>query len=319
MTSERAKISYASDVHYVTEIPGGMRILCPCRKINGRGDVLNLPTITLEFRAVGKNTIAVSASHYLAYESHEARYELNEEQVEYAVEICEDAVYLATGDVTVKVDRNNFSYSFMVNNEVITSCGFRNLAYVQYDKPKSTMLPADNYFSENGKPYMVNQLSVAPGEYIYGLGERFTPFVKNGQSVETWNEDGGTASQVSYKCVPYYMSNRGYGIFVDNTDNVEFEVCSEKVENVSFSVPGEQMRYYFMYGPKPAEVIENFTALSGRPALPPAWSFGLWLTTSFTTSYDEATVTSFIDGMAERDIPLRVFHFDCYWMKEFQR
>ena len=318
MTSERAKISYASDAHYVTEIPGGMRILCPCRKINGRGDVLNLPTITLEFRAVGKNTIAVSASHYLAYESHEARYELTEETVEYATEFDEDAAYLSTGDVTVVVDRKNFSYSFMVNGEVITSCGFRNLAYVQYDRPTSTMLPGKNYFTENGDPYMVNQLSVAPGEYIYGLGERFTPFVKNGQSVETWNEDGGTASQVSYKCIPFYMSNRGYGIFVDNTDNVEFEVCSEKVENVSFSVPGEQMRYYFMYGPKPAEVIENFTALTGRPALPPAWSFGLWLTTSFTTSYDEATVTSFIDGMAERNIPLRVFHFDCYWMKEFQ-
>ncbi|MEZ8219764.1 alpha-D-xyloside xylohydrolase, partial [Candidatus Fervidibacteria bacterium JGI MDM2 SSWTFF-3-K9] len=48
------------------------------------------------------------------------------------------------------------------------------------------------------------------------------------------------------------------------------------------------------------------------------WSFGLWLTTSFTTSYDEETVTSFIQGMADRDIPLSVFHFDCFWMREFQ-
>ncbi|MBG2631931.1 alpha-xylosidase [Klebsiella michiganensis] len=60
---------------------------------------------------------------------------------------------------------------------------------------------------------------------------------------------------------------------------------------------------------------ERFT---GRPALPPAWSFGLWLTTSFTTNYDEATVNSFIDGMAERNLPLHVFHFDCFWMKAFQ-
>ncbi|HDI6083063.1 TPA: alpha-xylosidase, partial [Escherichia coli] len=57
---------------------------------------------------------------------------------------------------------------------------------------------------------------------------------------------------------------------------------------------------------------------TGRPALPPAWSFGLWLTTSFTTNYDEATVNSFIDGMAERNLPLHVFHFDCFWMKAFQ-
>lgn len=47
------------------------------------------------------------------------------------------------------------------------------------------------------------------------------------------------------------------------------------------------------------------------------WSFGLWLSTSFTTSYDEKTVSGFIDGMAERDLPLSVFHFDCFWMREF--
>jgi alpha-D-xyloside xylohydrolase len=65
------------------------------------------------------------------------------------------------------------------------------------------------------------------------------------------------------------------------------------------------------------DVLENYTSLTGKPALPPAWSFGLWLTTSFTTNYDEKTVTSFVDGMAERDIPLHVFHFDCFWMRDF--
>ena len=55
----------------------------------------------------------------------------------------------------------------------------------------------------------------------------------------------------------------------------------------------------------------------GRPARLPEWSFGLWLSTSFTTDYDEATVNRFIDGMAERDLPLSVFHFDTFWMREF--
>lgn len=63
---------------------------------------------------------------------------------------------------------------------------------------------------------------------------------------------------------------------------------------------------------------DTYTALTGRPALPPAWALGLWLTTSFTTDYDEATVGRFIDGMAERGIPLSVFHFDCFWMRAYQ-
>jgi len=72
-----------------------------------------------------------------------------------------------------------------------------------------------------------------------------------------------------------------------------------------------------IYGPSPKEILKKYTALTGRAPLPPAWSFGLWLTTSFTTSYDEATVTSFIDAMAEHRLPLSVFHFDCFWMREF--
>jgi alpha-D-xyloside xylohydrolase len=58
--------------------------------------------------------------------------------------------------------------------------------------------------------------------------------------------------------------------------------------------------------------------LTGKPALPPAWSFGLWLSTSFTTDYSEETVMHFIDEMQARDIPFDVFHFDCFWMKEFE-
>ena len=70
---------------------------------------------------------------------------------------------------------------------------------------------------------------------------------------------------------------------------------------MQFSVAGQALEYFVIYGPTPKDSWRNYTALTGRPALPPAWSFGLWLSTSFTTDYDEATVTGFIDGMAERD------------------
>ena len=81
---------------------------------------------------------------------------------------------------------------------------------------------------------------------------------------------------------------------------------------------GQSLEYLVIYGPTPREILRKYTGLTGRPALPPPWSFGLWLSTSFTTSYDEQTVTGFVDGMATRDLPLSVFHFDCFWMREFQ-
>ena len=150
---------------------------------------------------------------------------------------------------------------------------------------------------------MHEQLDLGVGELIYGLGERFGPLVKNGQSVDIWNADGGTSSEQAYKNVPFYLSNRGYGVLVNDPGHVSFEIGSEAVERVQFSVAGEELEYFVIAGPTPKDVLERYTALTGRPPIVPAWSYGLWLSTSFTTDYDEATVTSFIDEMAARELP----------------
>ncbi len=313
--SENVQASYASQAFIVEEIPGGMRVVAPERVIKNRGDAMNISTITIDFTAVGENDILVKAVHYQGYEKKEPRFPLHVESVPVRVTITDTEAVMETGDVTVRVNREKWSYRFESQGKVITSCGFRNLGYMRVGKQPSTMFARENYLSENFKPYMMTELSLSPGECVYGFGEQFTSFVKNGQVVECWNEDGGTASQVAYKNIPFYMTDRGYGIFVDHSGPVAFEVASEKVEYVGFSIGGEELRYHFIYGPTPKQVLERYTTLTGKPALPPAWSFGLWLSTSFTTNYDEQTTSSFIDGMQEREIPLRVFHFDSYWMK----
>ncbi|MFI5338025.1 MAG: alpha-xylosidase, partial [Opitutales bacterium] len=185
---------------------------------------------------------------------------------------------------------------------VLTRSGPRQAGYIQW-------AGHGNFVHES--------LSLGVGECVYGLGERFTAFVKNGQSVDNTNRDGGTGSDQAYKAVPFYLTNRGYGVLVNETGPVSFEVASEKVSRVQFSIAGEHLEYFVILGPAPKDILRRLTALTGRPALPPAWSFGLWLTTSFTTNYDEATVLGFIDGMKQRDLPLHVFHFDCFWMREF--
>ena len=133
-----------------------------------------------------------------------------------------------------------------------------------------------------------------------------------------WNNDEETCTGQSYKNIPFYLSSKSYGVFVNSSDKVSFEVNSDTVSKVSFTVPGESLEYFVFGGENLETVLERYTALTGRPALPPAYTFGLWLSTSSTTNYDEETIHHFIDGMAERKIPLQVFHFDCFWMKEYE-
>lgn len=315
--NERANAQYAAQAFAVEEIENGMRVTAPLRVISDRSGALDVGTITTEFTAVRKDIISVRSYHFEGYEKREPRFELNREMQDVSVEITEDEAVMTAGRMTVRVNRQDFLISFEADGKLLTSCGFHNLGYMQYDRKHLTKFPEENYMAADYQPYMMTELSLAPGECVYGLGERFTAFVKNGQVVDCWNEDGGTASQIAYKNIPFYVTNKHYGVFVDHSDHVAFEVASEKVEAVGFSVKGEEIRYNLIYGDDIKDVLVHYTDLTGKPALPPAWSFGLWLSTSFTTSYDEETVSSFIQGMEDRDLPLDVFHFDCFWMKEF--
>jgi alpha-glucosidase (family GH31 glycosyl hydrolase) len=165
--------------------------------------------------------------------------------------------------------------------------------------------------------FMLSELSLSVGETIYGLGERFGPFVKNGQNVGMWNADGGTSSEQAYKNVPFYLSSKGYGVFINHPEEVEVEVGREKCSKVGLSVRGEKLEYYIIGGGSMKAALQNYVKMTGLPSLPPAWTFGLYLSTSFTTDYDQATVSSFLKGMRDRKCPVRVFHLDCFWMKRY--
>ena len=121
--------------------------------------------------------------------------------------------------------------------------------------------------------------------------------------------------QTAYKSIPFYLTNKNYGVLVDQLDHVSYEVQSDKMTKVQMSVPGEKLRIYVIVGSSPKDVLTRYTEFTGRAPLPPDWSYGLWLSTSFLTSYDEKTVTSYLDRMRDIDIPVHVFHFDCFWMR----
>lgn len=202
------------------------------------------------------------------------------------------------------------------SNKKLTGHSGRSIGYVR-DVRSDKYRTDDGIYAEK-QGYMLMGLDVGVGEKIYGLGERFGPLAKNGQTVDIWNEDGGTSSELAYKNIPFYMSSKGYGIFINHPGKVSLEVQSERTTRVNISVPGEEIEYFVVYGETPKDVLRRYTGLTGRPGLVPSWSYNLWLTTSFTTNYDEQTVTGFLDGFRDRDIPLGVFHFDCFWMKSYQ-
>ncbi len=311
--SKGVELFSPKEIHFFEVKDNILSICSPTNPIRHRGDVLEGINLTVVISSPAPEVIRVQTKHHLGVTHHGPDFELNLPKKScLKIEEKEDKFLLTSGSLTLEVGKNPFYLIYKRGNEVITK-SFNDLACVKTDW-HGFIYDADG---DTSNTYMTQSLGLSVGELVYGLGERFTSFVKNGQNVEIWNEDGGTNTQLSYKNIPFYLTNKGYGVLVNHPENVSFEVASEFVTKVNFTVEGNELDYFLINGPTMKEVVKRYTDLTGKPALPPTWTFGLWLSTSFTTNYDEQTVMSFVDGMLDRGIPLRVFHFDCYWMKEF--
>jgi alpha-D-xyloside xylohydrolase len=302
---EGLEVTHCLHVHDLEVRGRELVVHAAARDVSARAAQQDGPLFTLRIFSPRTGIVGIRLEHFQGAPEAGPAFALHpEEAPDVEVRVDERQGTLRSGGLTARVLRG-------------TGAG---LELLRGGVPLTAVAPRGQGYAverAGGRAHLFARLGLRAGETVYGLGERFTAFVKNGQPVEIWNRDGGTATDQAYKNVPFYLSSQGYGVFVNHPGRVSFEVGSELVNAVQFSVEGERLEYLIIDGPTPKEALERYTALTGRPALPPAWSFGLWLSTSFTTSYDEATVTSFVEGMRERRIPLSVFHFDCFWMRPF--
>ena len=305
---------FAPQEVYFTKIEDRkVTLLAPTIHIVTRGDTLGCINLTMEITSPAPDIFRVRTYHFKGAVVETPAFDLElTEELPLEVEDDEEKIKITSGSMSLVITKKTWSMTYMRGNEVITKSAGKDLALMKMNFKGYT------YDKGDGEDTYIRQmLSLSVGELVYGMGERFTPFVKNGQSVDIWNEDGGTSTEQSYKNIPFYITNKGYGVLVNHPERVSFEVATEMVTRTEFSVKGSYLDYFLINGPTMKEVLTRYTDLTGKPSLPAPWTFGLWLSTSFTTNYDEETVMSFVDGMLNRGIPLRTFHFDCFWMKEF--
>lgn len=155
--------------------------------------------------------------------------------------------------------------------------------------------------------------SLVPGEKLYGCGESFTRLNKRGQKlVIMTNDPHGAQSKEMYKPIPFFMSSEGYGLFVHTSAPLTFDFGhSFDGGNVVYSGDNRLDLFFFLGEPK--EILEAYTALTGRSPVPPLWSFGLW--TSRITYKSEEEVRGVAKKLREHRIPADVIHLDTGWFE----
>ena len=154
-------------------------------------------------------------------------------------------------------------------------------------------------------------LTLAPGERIYGCGESFTSLNKGGQKVHlSVTDPQGPETDGQYKPVPFFFSNRGYGIFMHTSAPVTCDFGASYIGADRLFMADEQMDFFVFFG-EPKDILYEYTEITGKSPLPPLWSFGTWM--SRITYFSQEEGLEIARQLRANRIPADVIHFDTGW------
>lgn len=155
--------------------------------------------------------------------------------------------------------------------------------------------------------------NLQPDEKIFGFGEQYTELNKRGQKVVLWVDDAnGVQNEASYKPIPFFLSSRGYGMFIHTSSPITCDV-GKYFSGVNSILVGDESLDLFVFLGQPKEVLNEYTNLTGKASMPPLWSFGFWM--SRITYFSEADGRQVAQKLRENKIPADVIHFDTGWFE----
>ena len=154
-------------------------------------------------------------------------------------------------------------------------------------------------------------LTIAPGERIYGCGESFGALNKVGQKVQIMVTDPqGPETDGQYKPVPFYFSNRGYGIFMHTSAPVTADFGASYIGAQRLFMADEQIDFFVFFG-SPKDILNEYTNITGKSPMLPLWTFGTWM--SRITYFSQEEGLEIAKQLRQNKIPSDVIHFDTGW------
>ncbi len=152
-------------------------------------------------------------------------------------------------------------------------------------------------------------------EHFYGFGEKFGALDKRGQSLNLWNWNAmGVNTERSYKNIPFFISSKGYGVFYNTSYKLNCDMGNTLYKAYSIMSGDNALDFFVIYGPSIKEILPRYTEITGKPVMPPKWSFGLWMSKISYSSREE--VEAVAKKLRENQIPCDVIHIDTDWFDE---
>jgi alpha-D-xyloside xylohydrolase len=236
------------------------------------------------------------------------------EEFAHIVEGTEDnqQIHITNHIVDVYVTKN--PWKIVICNkgkEIFRQFGKDNHSFMPYE-----ICPFGFYYdNENKKSYACDSLALDPYEHVYGLGENFSKLDRRGRDFTLWNTNAlGVNTNRCYKNIPFLHSSKGYGLFINSSNKMHVD-CGKKLSKALEMMVGCEVLDYFLFiQPTLEQQMLPYFKLTGRPVVPPKWSFGLWISKISYRSQQEVKNVS--ERLRKEKIPCDVIHVDTDWFAE---
>ncbi len=275
----------------------------------------NRGNLSIRLRFVNENTLRVTMAEgfFVPENRTEMIQDMKETECSVTCSETENQIVMSTRCVTAVIQKNPWNLSVKNRHgEVI---------YRQFGKDSHSFMPYEIcpmgfLFDRNTKEqYACESAWSDPYEQFYGLGENFTSVSRKGRLFDLWNTNSlGVNTERGYKYIPFYMSSRGYGIFYNTSRKIRCDLGATLSKANYTMVEGTILDYFLMEGDRPKDIIPAYHRLTGLPAVPPKWSFGIWMSKiSYGTREEVERVAK---QMRSRKLPCDVIHIDTDWFTE---
>lgn len=278
-------------------------------------DKSNVGTIIIRIRFINDKTVRITMNEGFDVLENETEMikELQMEKCQVIVEEGEDSIQLSNGELTVIIEKEPWNLS------IINKKG--NVIYKQFGRDNHSFMPYEVcpfgflFDHSTGEQYACEAVNSDAYEEFYGLGENFTSVNRKGRAFDLWNTNSlGVNTERGYKYIPFYISTNGYGVFYNTSRKIRCDMSAAISKANSTMIEGEVLDMFLIEGRNMKDIIPYYYRLTGFPAVPPKWSFGIWMSKiSYGTREEVERVSK---KMRENDLPCDVIHIDTDWFAE---
>jgi alpha-glucosidase len=272
--------------------------------VEGRRVRIRTANAHVELSAYAPGVVRVRIDHQPLGRDFSYAVVANPSKVAATVEQDERELVLSTGALKVRVAKHPFAVTFTTLDGKV----------INQDEPVlSTSWTGDEVAAYK---------KLQEGERFIGLGEKTGNLDRRGTAYTNWNTDSFAyrdGADPLYSTVPFYVGihhGLAYGIFFDNSYQSDFNFGASNNRFASFSAHGGEMNYYFIHEPKVADIIRDYTALTGRMPLPPLWSLGYQQ--NRYSYYPESEVMRIAQTLREKQIPADGITLDIHYMDRYK-